>query len=213
MIKRKQTGFKNIIFEHISENIKEYFIISIIFIIGIILGVILINNLNQNQQEEISLYINNFINDIKENKTIHTGNLFKRTLINNITIVVLLWFVSSTVVGAPLVYAIIAFRGFCLGYTISSIIATVGTVNGILFSTFGILLQNILFIPGIFILAVSGLKLYKSIMKDKRKENIKIEIFKFTFIALCISIILLVSALIETYISSNMLILYAQKIK
>jgi len=212
VIKPKNAGIKNIIFEHIKDNIKEYFIITIIFIIGIIFGVILINNLAQDQQEEISLYINNFINDVKENKSINTGNLFKKTLTNNITLAMALWFMSSTVIGVPIVYAIIVFRGFCLGYTISSIIATVGTMKGVLFSIFGALLQNIIFIPSIFILAVSGIKLYKSIMKDKRKQNIKIEIIKFTFITLFIIITLIISAIIETYISSNMLMLYAQKI-
>jgi len=210
--KQKNTGLKNVIFEHVRDNIKEYFIITIIFIIGIILGVILINNLGQDQQEEISLYIKTFINDIKENKSINSVDLLKKTLVNNITLVILLWFVSSTIIGTPIVYAIILFRGFCLGYTISSIIATVGTVKGVFFSAFGILLQNILFIPGIFILAVSGIKLYKSIMKDRRKENIKIEIIKFTLISLFISFVLIISAIIETYISSSMLILYTQKI-
>ena len=212
MIKQKNIGIKNVIFEHVRNNIREYFVITIIFIIGIILGVILINNLVLAEQEELALYINNFIEDVKENKSINTGDLLKKTLLNNITFVIILWFVSSTVIGLPIVYGIIAFRGLCLGYTISSIIATVGTTKGILFSLFGILLQNILFIPGLFILAVSGIKLHKSIMKDKRKENIKMEIVKFTLIALLISLILIVSAIIETYISSNMLMLYTQKI-
>ena len=212
MIKQKNAGLKNIIFEHIRDNIKDYFIITIIFVIGIILGVILINNLKQDGQEEISLYINNFVNDVKENKTINTLNLLKQTIINNITLVIIIWFVSSTIIGIPIVYGIIIFRGFCLSYTISSIIATVGTMKGVLFSLFGILLQNILFIPGLFILAVSGIKLYKSIMKDRRKENIKVEILKFTLISLLIIIAMIISAVIETYISSNMLMLYVQKI-
>lgn len=212
MIKQKKTGIKSVIFEHVRDNIKEYFIVTIIFIIGIILGVILINNLAQDGQEEISLYINNFINDVKEIKFINTINLLKKTVINNISLAMILWFVSSTVIGIPIVYAIIVFRGFCLGYTISSLIAVVGTIKGVLFSIFGILLQNIVFIPSIFILAVSGIKLYKSIMKDKRKENIKIEIIKFTLITLFIILALIISSIIETYISSNMLILYAQKI-
>jgi len=212
VIKQKNAGLKNIIFEHIRDNIKDYFIITIIFVIGIILGVILINNLKQDGQEEISLYINNFVNDVKENKTINTLNLLKQTIINNITLVIIIWFVSSTIIGIPIVYGIIIFRGFCLSYTISSIIATVGTMKGVLFSLFGILLQNILFIPGLFILAVSGIKLYKSIMKDRRKENIKVEILEFTLISLLIIIAMIISAVIETYISSNMLMLYVQKI-
>ena len=47
MIKQKNIGIKNTILEHIKNNIKEYFVITIIFVIGIILGVMLINNLKQ----------------------------------------------------------------------------------------------------------------------------------------------------------------------
>ena len=152
------------------------------------------------------------INDIKENKSINSVNLLKKTLVNNITLVILLWFVSSTIIGTPIVYAIILFRGFCLGYTISSIIATVGTIKGVFFSIFGILLQNILFIPGIFILAVSGIKLYKSIMKDRRKENIKLEIIKFTLIALFISLVLIISAIIAYFIYTKNLKKFIKKV-
>ena len=91
---------------------------------------------------------------------------------------------GSTVIGVPFVYGIIAFRGFCIGFTASSIIATLGTQKGILFLCTSLLLQNILFIPCILALGVSGLKLYKSIIKDKRKENIKIEIYRHTIFSL-----------------------------
>ena len=65
--------------------------------------------------------------------------------------------------------------------------------------------QNILFIPCILALAVSGMKLYKSIVKDKRKENIKQEIIRHTIFCLFILIILEISALIEVYISTSLL--------
>ena len=67
------------------------------------------------------------------------------------------------------------------------------------------LFQNILFIPCILSLAVSGMKLYKSIVKNKRKENIKLEITRHTLFCLLILIILGISALIEVYVSTGLL--------
>ena len=113
---------------------------------------------------------------------------------------------GSTVIGISIVYITICFRGFCLGYTISSIISSYGLGKGILFLSSTILLQNILFIPCIIVLAVSGMKLHNSIMKDKRRENIKLEILRHTIISLFILFILIFSSFVEVYVSKNLLI-------
>ena len=73
-----------------------------------------------------------------------------------------------------------------------------------MFCATSVLLQNILFIPCILALAVSGMKLYKSIVKDKRKENIKLEITRHTVFCSLILILLEISAFIEVYISTNL---------
>ena len=72
------------------------------------------------------------------------------------------------------------------------------------------LLHNIIFIPCLLLLAVSGINLYKSIIKDRRKENIKIEIIRHTVFSLIILAVMLFASLIETYISSNLLISIAK---
>ena len=59
-----QNRLKNIILEFIKENIKTYLILTIIFFIGLTLGVIFVNNANETQANQISGYINNFINSI-----------------------------------------------------------------------------------------------------------------------------------------------------
>ena len=79
-----------------------------------------------------------------------------------------------------------------------------GTLKGTLFTILSLLLQNIISIPCILALAVSGMKLYKSIIKDKRKENIKIEILRHTVFSLFITGILVIASVVEVYISSSL---------
>ena len=77
---RRQTNqnrLKNIIIEFIKENIKTYLILTIIFFIGLTLGVIFVNNANETQANQISGYINNFINSIKENSNFNKGTIKK----------------------------------------------------------------------------------------------------------------------------------------
>ncbi len=206
----KKPKILSLILAHIRDNIKTYLIVSLILLIGIILGVVFINNMNESQSEEVKTYINSFINSLKQGSTIDTTSLLKKSIGNNLLFTFFMWFVGSTVIGIPIVFGIIIFRGFCLGYTISASIATLGTGKGILFFVTSILLQNIIFLPCMLALAVSGIKLYKSIMKDKRKENIKFEVFRHTAFSLVILAFLIASSFVETYISTNLLVCFIQ---
>lgn len=122
--KTKQSKIKDAIFAHIENNIKEYVIVSIIFLIGIVIGVIFINNTSENQSIEINNYISTFVQDLKDNKDINDLALLKDSIKKNCVLAVFLWFMGSAVIGISIVYLTVCFRGFCLGYTISSIIMT-----------------------------------------------------------------------------------------
>ena len=202
---KKRGYFKELLRTHIQNNLKQYTVVLLFLLIGIIIGVIFVNNVSAEQGTEISGYLNNFITGQKGEKSIDQVSLLKQSLFDNISLAMLLWFVGSTVIGIPIVYGIVTYRGFCLGYAISSIIATIGTGKGMLLSISSMLLQNILCIPAILALAVSGIKLYQSIMKDKRKENIKLEIYRHTLFSLLLTGILIIASFIEVYISSNLL--------
>ena len=199
-------NLKKVIHENIAKNIKIYTILVIIFMLGLIIGIVVVNNAQDAQKAEINDYINTFINDLKNGAKIDYFKLLKTSFGNNFFTVLILWFMSSTVIGIPIVYGEIGYKGFCLGYTISSVVATLGTGKGILFVITSMLLHNIIFIPCLLLLAVSGINLYKSIIRDRRKENIKIEIIRHTIFSLIILAVLMIASLIETYISSNLLI-------
>lgn len=156
--KRKNTKTskkKNVVLEDIYHNLKMYVIVAIIFLIGIILGVVFINHINDAQEAEIGQYINKFITSLKGNYEINKGELLKASLLENLKLVLGMWFIGSTVIGVPIVLGIVLYRGFCIGYTISSAIAILGTQKGIVFFLTTIFAQNIIIIPVIVFLAVS----------------------------------------------------------
>lgn len=119
------------------------------------LGVLFVNNVNEEQGKEISSYINNFMEKTKDDANIDYIKLFISSITKNLSFALLLWLAGLTVIGIFVVYGAICFRGFCLGYTISSIVATLGMKSGSIFIFSSMLLQNIIFIPVIFALAVS----------------------------------------------------------
>lgn len=206
-IRKKSRGnAARIITSHIINNLRAYLSVIVVFLIGIVLGVVVINNSSAEQITQINDYINNFISDLKEYGDIDKTTLLAETFFNNLYLILALWFVGSTVIGIPIVYGMIAYKGFCLSYTISSSIITLGTWNGTVFSLASMFLQNIIYIPCMMALAVSGIKLYKSILKDKRRENIKFEIIRHIMFSALIGAIMLLGTLVETYISTNLII-------
>ena len=205
--KRQKSNIKEFVLRHIYENFKLYLIVIIIFIIGIVAGVIFINNTTGDQATEIQNYITEFINLLKQDYHIDTGLLLKKSLSDNFILIITMWLLGSTVIGIPIVMGIVLFRGFCIGYSVSAIIATLGVQKGTLFFTTTMLLHNLIFIPVIICMTISCIKLYKSIMKDKRRENIKIEIIRHTLVSIILSLLLVVASLVESYVSTNLLML------
>ena len=127
-------------------------------------------------KKEVTNYMNTFINNMKEIQNLDYVGLLKDSILQNVLLVVILWFFGTTVIGIPISFGLVVYRGFCLGYTIAICITIMGITKGLLFILILLLLQNILFIPALLGLAVSGFKLYKSIIKDRNKENIKVDL-------------------------------------
>lgn len=204
-LSRKYSRTGNIIVSYIQKNSREYLIASIIFIIGILLGIVFVNNLNTIQTDEITEYLTGAVASLKESESLSTLVILKSSIQNNILLVIILWLMGSTVIGLLLVFLIVCFKGFCLGYTISSIVFVLGTGKGVILFLINMFLKNIISIPCIIALTVSGMKVYKSIMQDRRKENIKLEIIRHTIFAAFILALLIFSSFLEVYVSQVIL--------
>lgn len=203
MRKRKNEIF-SAIKENIQNNLKAYIVICVIFAVGIFLGVMIVNQTEDKGQ--IENYINTYID---ETKLIENGDYLhelQKDIKDNIILVISLWFAGTTIIGIPIVFGIILFRGFCLGYTIASCVFVLGRLKGIMFILMTIFLQNIIFIPAIIMLGVSSIKLYTSIIKDRRKENIKLSITKHCIISIIMLLALIISSIVKIEISYRLII-------
>ena len=201
----KNSNFKNALKNYIKNNYKEYILASMLFVIGIFVGVMIINNSKENQISEITEFINQFIEKYKGLENINQEGLVVTSIKQNLIFAFVLWLAGTTVIGMPIVLIIILLRGTILGFTISSITVTLGLPKGILFCLISIVLHNIFYIPAILSIGVSSIKLYKSIIKDRRKDNIKFELIRHTIIFGLMIVLLVLSAIIENVISANLL--------
>ena len=132
---------KIIIEKHINNYRKSYILLSIIFVFGIALGVLIINKSCEIDyiQKYFFCYIKNFeywnITDI----------IFKEVL-NKSKFILFLMILACTVILEKIIYIGVFYKGFSIGYSISAILRTYGIRKGILFAITTLGIPNVIFI-------------------------------------------------------------------
>jgi len=185
-----------------------YMKIIIVFFIGIIIGVAVINTAKEEKILNLTEYVKELVQNVKNKDSIDYSNSFLVSIVKNIKTIGILWIFGYTIISSIFVYLNIGYQGFKLGYTISTFILILGIKKGIILSLSSLLLQNIIFIPTLFLLSESGIKLCNEIKKNR--NNIKRELWRhFIIFMLCICLIIL-SSFIEVYFSTKILIFFKE---
>ena len=85
----RKSKIGTIIYNHIINNKREYLTVTILFFIGLIISITIFNNSNEEIVAEISTYLNNLFNNIKNNENMDLFPILKESLIYNLTITLL----------------------------------------------------------------------------------------------------------------------------
>lgn len=188
----------SVFFCYFKENRRIFIKIILFLILGIILGIICVNNSSFEQINEITAYMQDLINNIKNAENINKSIFLVQDLKKNTIFVIIIWIMGLTIIGNFFLYVIILYKGFSLGYTISAVIAALGIKSGIIFASLSLIIPNLIFIPAIILLTGNGIKIYQSI-KQNKYVNIKGELIRYTVFML----ITLVLTVISTYIEAS----------
>lgn len=98
MKNNRKSKIKSIITTYIINNKKEYAIMTILFIIGILLGVLIINNTQEEQFNNVNSYINTFIEKVKNSQSIDSIDLLRNSITKNVVFAIGIWFFGTTVI-------------------------------------------------------------------------------------------------------------------
>ena len=188
--------------EYIKKNKVTYISVVVTFIIGVCIGIFITFKIPKAEKENIDNYLNNVIQIAKDNK-IDKQYLFKEKLLDNLKSIGVIWLLGCTVIASFTIYIFMIYKGIIFGYITSIIFVILGLNKGIKFLLPTIVIKNIIFLPIIFLLSTSGIRLYKEIIK--RKINIKQELLKHTIIMFISSIFAVIVSCIDSYGLSNLL--------
>ena len=170
-----------------------YFLTVIVFLIGIVAGSIVFRIMIEDSavQEVVS---QKFVSAVAGEH----GDLLKKTFEKNIKLLVIYWIAGISIVGAPMLLLLCAYKGFTTAFVISAFLLKYGFVNGNIYIFKNIFLYYIFQILGIILLTASSLKVTWNVFKGEK--DIRYELIRhsfFTIIAFCLFVI---SSVIEAKI-------------
>ena len=200
---RKKYQKSNFFKRHILENYKTYIICFIIFIMGILFGVTLVNSMTETNKEIIHNDIINVITLLKdETYEISTNNILKKSLTKNLILVLIIWILGLSFFGKYFLSIMLFILGVNFGYSISCITTSLEFKSAIIFIASNVFLHNLIFLPSIFFLILQGIidnnyhKIY---------SNRKYIYFKFTCTCIIVLLLLINSSFVETYVTTGFL--------
>lgn len=188
----------NIIFEDLKKEKSIYYSLVIAVLISIVFGLLFITILKASDRILLTNSINNYFDSINEGKY-HFSVL--KNIINNNVIALIIFILGFSVIGIPILIFILFYKGFILSFSITSLIYNF-KMDGIFFSFIYMFPHHILNLFCYFILTYYSFKLCIKIIQkltNKKELNFKY-IKKYLIVYLIVNILLVVSALYETYI-------------
>lgn len=175
----------------------------IVFVLGFIGGILFLILTNKLDKLIIKNEIEEYFNLFKDNKIVGLDNLIN-SFKNNITYITIILVSNIVFVLCPLTYFVNFYKGFLLGFLMSSIILTF-KFKGIFYSLLVLiphqLIMNLLIIIYSSIMIKFAFKLFNAY---KNKENINIRLFteKILILFMGALFITLISSLLEIYLNS-----------
>lgn len=196
-------GLNASIRKHLADNIWIYAVTVFIFILGISLGAVTVNNIDEVSKIDAKTYIEGFL-ELTSRNELETTYILKQSIKFNLYFYLALFFSGLIYLGIIAVPLLIAFRGFCIGFSIAFLTGNFGS-NGFVFSIGSVLPQNIIYVPVIIIMGVLGLNYSLWIFRNKyfkKYGSIQSPFATYAFSMLVLFILLIAGCIIEAYITS-----------
>ncbi|ADI01275.1 stage II sporulation protein M [Syntrophothermus lipocalidus] len=194
---------KNLVKQHIVRNAWQYTVISLVFLVGVMLGEINAANLAGGTRNHLIQIIDGFLKGgVTASREGEGYRLFLTAFFNQTRAVGLIWFLGLTVIGVPFILAIIFFKGFSLGFTVGFLVREKAWLGGLI-SLASVFPQNLLYVPLTVAWAVIGINFSVYLVRGRFSRGLALGqgLVTYTGAMLLFLLILLLGAFIEAFLS------------
>jgi len=196
--------FRGGLLDYFRRNAALYFFVLLLFTLGVVAGSLTVRALGPDQKQELVDHLQVFLRGFGQNSDkIDPRAVMQRADSVHLKTAALLWVLGVTVVGLPLVVAVIFVRGFVIGFSVGFLVEQMG-LSGLAFSIFSIWPQNLVAIPAFLVIAASAISFSWMLLIDRlarRKTHWIEEFSSYTVLCLGMTALLMVAGLLEGYVT------------
>lgn len=199
-------AFTELAAKYFLRHLPLYLALILLFVTGLGFGAVATHKLSPVQKDDLASYIAGVYNSFGDNygQAAPRGEVFLQSVTENVVKTAgLLFLLGLTVIGAPLILAVVFVRGFVLGFTVGFLVQET-MVQGLILSTTCILPHNLLVVPALLIGAGGALSFAATALRTMlglSKDGIYAQFASTTFLTFCSACLFVLAALIETYLT------------
>ncbi len=194
--------FKYLLFNQVKNNTVLYMVLTLLMLSGVAIGAFWIGIMPTDTKESLQSGIGDYFL-LMPTYTFDNGLIFRKSVLNNVLPVVILSVTSIRYLGVFLAPLYIAFRGFCLGFSIAFLSESFGR-TGLIYTMIAMLPQNLIYIPALVFAGFTSMNLsivMLKLRKERFSDNKNKYIMKYLTYASITVLVLLIASFIEAYIT------------
>lgn len=193
---------------------RTFIFFAVLVILGIIFGSLFITILNESDKEMVTTRITEFFTNVKSNNDTDVLSALKNSLFSNVLSVIMIWLLGISIIGIPLIIVFMFIKTFIFGFSVGGIIS-VYNIKGIVLSIGYLFPHQFINITVLFILSLISFNLSINFLKNlltKRTMDFKLWTGRYYKLLLLSLILMIVSSLLEVFVSPLILKLVANLI-
>lgn len=184
-----------------------YWFTIVLFTMGIIFGAVLVNSLPLSQKQELYGFLQYFFNSLSQQGIPETSTHFHQSFGFYAKTVAIMWVLGLSIIGLPMILLMLFLKGVVVGFTVGFLVNQLQW-QGVTFAMMGILPQNLLVVPALFIIGVSGISFSLRLIKTRlvsKRDDIMPHFIGYTVLVMCMLGVLTMAALFETFVSPRLM--------
>lgn len=199
-------AFGELVGKYFMRHLPLYLALFLLFATGLGFGALATQKLSPVQKDDLTHYLSGVYTSLGDNyeENPARGEVFQQSVMENVVKTAgLLFLLGLTVIGAPLILAIVCVRGFVIGFTVGFLVQET-LVRGLILSATCILPHNLLMVPALLIGAGGALSFSASALKTLlglSKDGIYGQFASTAFLTFFSGALFVVAALIEAYLT------------
>lgn len=184
-----------------------YWFTIVLFTMGIIFGAVLVQSLPLSQKQELLGFLQYFFHHLGQQGIPASRPHFQESFGHYAKTVGIMWVLGLSIIGLPMILLILFLKGVVVGFTVGFLVSQMQW-EGLRFAMMGVLPQNLLVVPALFIVGVSGISFSLRLIKTRlvsKRDGIMPHFVGYTVLVISMLAVLMIASLFETFVSPRLM--------